>query len=79
MTVISDTTKSYPENTEYVLMSDKEDSIFLRNFAIVLIGLVVVAILAFVLAQTVTNNARSGYATSFAAPIGIYAESSLST
>mgnify|MGYP003326837747 CR=1 FL=1 len=79
MIVIPDITKSYPENTEYVLMSDKEDSIFLRNFAMVLSGLDVVAMLAYVLAQAVTNNARSGYATSFATPIGVYTESSRST
>jgi len=60
-------------------MSDKEDTIFLRNFAIVLIGLVVVAILAFILARTVTSNARSSYADTHSpvTPVSTYSEDSL--
>lgn len=41
-------------------MSKEDDAVFLRNFGLVLFGLVVIAFLAFFLAQTVTGNAQGG-------------------
>ena len=41
-------------------MSKEDDGVFLRNFGLVLLGLVVVAFLAFFLARTVTDNAQRG-------------------
>ena len=40
-------------------MSKEDDGIFLRNFGLVLLGLVAIAFVAFFLARTVTNSAQS--------------------
>ena len=39
-------------------MSKEDDAVFLRNFGLVLLGLVVIAFLAFFLARAVTSNAQ---------------------
>ncbi len=47
-------------------MSDQDDAVFLRNFGLVLLGLVVIAFIAFFLAQTVTSSAQSSDAAALA-------------
>src|SRR5690606_12102305 len=43
------------------IMSNHDDSVFVRNFSLVLVGLCVVGILAFILAKVVTRSAQENY------------------